>query len=94
VTGGRTLRATLSEVTRSAMDDMRWLSPSDAALRTLALKLAEAIDANATDPDALAVLTPKFHSVLRDLGGTPASRRELNTEEPEADLITELRVVK
>lgn len=76
------------------MGDMPWLSPSDAALRGLAQKLADTIDAVSGDPDALALLVPKFHSVLKDLGGTPASRRELNTAAPDEDIVTELRVVK
>lgn len=80
-------------MTRAALDDMPWLTVTDAALRSLALKLAAAIDRAEHDPDALAVLVPKYHAALRDLGGTPASRRELNTTEPEEDLITELRAL-
>jgi len=73
------------------MADMSWLMPSDAALRALALRLATAIDANGTDPDALAKLAPRFQSVLQDLGGTPAARRALSVDEPDEDLVTELR---
>lgn len=73
------------------MEDMAWLLPSDAALRALAMKLAETIDACGADPELLAVLVPKYHAVLKDLGGTPTMRRELNTAEPEEDIVTELR---
>jgi hypothetical protein len=76
------------------MEDMAWLAPTDAALRELALKLAESIDACAHDPEALAILVPKYHAVLRDLGGTPATRKTLSVEPEEDDLVTQLRMVK
>jgi hypothetical protein len=88
------LKVTLRELTRSAMEDMPWLSPSDAALRGLALRLAQSIDAHGTDPETLALLVPKYHAVLRELGGTPAARKELHVEPVADDLVTELRVVR
>lgn len=73
------------------MEDMPWLAPSDAALRGLALRLAGLLDQVAGDPEAVALLVPKFHGVLKDLGGTPAARKELHVEPEEDDLVTELR---
>ncbi|MFL6145563.1 MAG: hypothetical protein ACJ72N_27345 [Labedaea sp.] len=76
------------------MEDMPWLSPSDAALRGLALRLADAIDTYGADPETLALLVPKYHAVLKELGGTPTARKELHVEPPEDDLVAELRVVR
>lgn len=94
MSAARDIQPSLHAVTKAALGDMPWLTASDAGLQALALKLAAAIDAAGPDSELLALLTPKYHAALRDLGGTPASRRELNTEEPDEDIVTELRVVR
>jgi hypothetical protein len=94
VSATRSIPPSLHSATMAAIDAMPWLTPSDASLRALALRLAAAIDACGADVELLALLTPKYHAALRDLGGTPATRRELNTVEPEEDIIAELRVVR
>jgi hypothetical protein len=91
VTPPRDIQPSLHSVTRVALDAMPWLTPSDAALRSLALRLAWAIDACGTDSETLAVLVPKYQTALIHLGGTPATRRELHAEPPEDDIVTELR---
>lgn len=56
--------------------------------------LPRALEAWCDVTRTVADLAPKLTTVLEKLGGTPAARRELDSQEPEGDLIEELRVVR
>jgi hypothetical protein len=104
---GRTRAPDLRDVVTSALDAMSWLSASDEAMKTLALRQAQEIEqaidraqelsdlyeSGAGDRSVydrlkkleafcevtrvVATVGPQLQAVLRDLGGSPATRRAL-----------------
>lgn len=74
----------LGDAYESAVSDMPWLHESDAALVEVGRKIAENVDGvlNDFESDAYAktkalYLAPHLVNVLRELGGTPESRKAL-----------------
>ncbi|WP_433078887.1 terminase small subunit [Dactylosporangium sp. CA-052675] len=111
----------LRDAVRGAVDAMDWLTPTDYALRALALRMAEqieeavdradelralqrefagdesatkrlkALEAQCDMTKAVGWLGPQLQGVLRDLGGTPKGRAELNPDKPVGSRLAALR---
>lgn len=71
-----------------AVADMAWLEDSDGALVAAGRKIAKnvdevlgSLDADGTAKTKALYLTPHFVNILRELGGTPATRKDLTQGE-------------
>lgn len=110
----------LRDAVKTAINDMPWLTPADAAAVALAHKLAEGIETaveraeqyNALRHDidsqlvmkrlekleaqcdvakAVGYLGQQLQMVLRDLYGTPASRKDMKHDKPVGGRLAQLR---
>lgn len=81
--------ASLVEAVDEAIADMDWLTESDHAAAQLAREQAVAIE----DGDAKAIgwIGPQLLSTLKELGGTPGSRKALGVEAKVKGKLAQLR---
>lgn len=88
----------LSSAVSGAIDAMPWIEPSDAGLVKLAKSYAAAIDGALESGGQDAVkglyLGPHLLGALRDLGGTPGSRKDLNVVENVKGKLANLRALR
>jgi len=89
---------TLTSAVTGAIDAMPWIEPSDAGLVKLAKSYAAAIDqaleAGGQDAVKGLYLGPHLLGALRDLGGTPGSRKDLNVVENVKGKLANLRALR
>ena len=111
----------LRDAVAASVDAMDWLTPTDHAMKTLALRQAEEIQTAADRADEAAAIAasaegkhdvyarlrrleamcdvtktvarlgPQLQRVLRDLGGTPASRAAMRRDKPVGSRLAQLR---
>lgn len=102
----------LRDAVQASITGMAWLKPSDDAIKALALRLADEIEAAVDRAEEFAALRreliddasaykrlqkleamcdatktvgwlgPQLQGVLRDLGGTPAARKAMTSDQP------------
>lgn len=88
----------LVESVTDAVSGMKWLKPTDQAAVDLALTYAARIDESLATETGVEVtkalyLGPHLLNTLRALGGTPAERKALMTEEIVGGKLAQLRSV-
>lgn len=88
----------LSMAVGGAIEAMPWIEPSDAGLVKLAKSYAaaidEALDIGGQDAVKGLYLGPHMLGALRELGGTPGSRKELEVVENVKGKLATLRALR
>jgi len=88
----------LTASVRASVDAMSWLKPSDQAAVDLALTYARRIDealalADGQEVTKALYLGPHLLNTLRALGGAPAERKALGSEEAVGGKLAQLRKI-